>query len=66
MTMLFRGLLKGVEKRERHTGKEGGRCMKVEDRRLRSGEEKRCSQEKKEKKRCSRDSISVWTLAAPG
>ena len=56
MTMSFCGLLKGVEKRERHTGKEGGRCRKVGDRRLWSGEEKRCSQ----------DSFAVWTLAAPG
>ena len=56
MTMQFRGLLKGVEKGERHTGKEGGRCRKVGDRGLRSGEEKRCSQ----------DSFAVRTLAAPG
>ena len=32
--------MKGVKKRERHTGKEGGRCRKEGDRRLRSGEEK--------------------------
>ena len=57
-------LLKGVEKRERelrrererHTGKEGRRCRKVGDRRMRSGEGKRCSQ----------DSFAVWTLAAQG
>ena len=40
MTTWFCGLLKGVEKRERHTGKEGGRCRKVGDRRLRSGKRK--------------------------
>ena len=56
MTMSYSGLLRGVEKRGRHTGKEGGRCRKVGDRRLRSGEEKRCSQ----------DSFAVWTLAAQG
>ena len=39
MTMWFCGLLKGVEKRERHTGKKGGRCRKVGDR-LRSGDRK--------------------------
>ena len=41
--------------RERWTGKETG-CKKVEDRRLRSGEEKRCSP----------DSFAVWAFAAPG
>ena len=56
MTMSFCGLLKGVEKREKHTGKEGGRCGKVGDRRLRSGEEKRCSP----------DSFEGWAFVALG
>ena len=41
--------------RERWTGKETG-CKKVEDRRLRSGEEKRCSP----------DSFKVWAFVALG
>ena len=44
------------KKREGRTGKEEGRCRKVGGRRLRSGEEKRCSQ----------DSFAVWALSAPG
>ena len=32
-----------IKRRERRTGKEEGRCRKVGDRRLRCGEEKRCS-----------------------
>ena len=38
--------------RERQAGKEEGRCGKVEDRRLRFGEEKRCSP----------DGFAVWAF----
>ena len=48
--------LEGSIREERRTGKEKGRCRKVGDRRLRSGEEKRCSP----------DSLAVWAFAAPG
>ena len=48
--------LEEFRRRERRTGKEKGRCRKVGDGRLRSGEEKRCSQ----------DSFAVWAFAAPG
>ena len=48
--------MKEFERRERGTGEEEGSCKKVGDRRLRSGEEKRCSW----------DSFAVWAFAAPG
>ena len=48
--------MKEFERRERGTGEEEGSCKKVGDRRLRSGEEKRCNP----------DSFEGWAFVALG